>query len=114
MAARACAEVAADGQPVIIIENVDIDGASAVLRGTAVVWEGTLMFEWDDNTVTWADADIGGPGRGRWEYQVSKERLRHLVSIHPSFQSETPADKRRGQTLWWDDGRFQHRVEWTP
>lgn len=105
MAKRACTALAPDGQPQIIIEDVDTNGSYAVLRGTAVVWEGTLMFEWDDDTVTWADADAGGPARGRWDYHVLTKRLSHLVSIHPSFQPETPPEKRLGQTLWWADSR---------
>lgn len=68
-------QLADDGLPLIEVRSLSRRGDQVTLDGTAVAYEGTVLFEVTDATsevltTTFTTASTGGPSRGEWDATV--------------------------------------------
>jgi hypothetical protein len=99
MAVAASKAIAPDGGPYIEIEEVVRRDSSYLMRGTAIVWEGTLLLRFIGGQTRVATASVGGPERGSWNVSFSAADASNLVEITPSFDPETLPDRAADMTI---------------
>lgn len=68
-------QLADDGLPLIEVRSLSREADQVTLDGTAVAYEGTVLFEVTDPTgevltTTFTTASTGGPLRGEWDVSV--------------------------------------------
>jgi hypothetical protein len=92
--ARAASDARAhDGRPVVEVTQIERQGRSWLLSGTAVVYEGTVQYRADGPNGTVAEghaqATAGGPSRGRWKLKLPIESRQ--ATLHPEPMDGLPA-----------------------
>lgn len=96
------AQLADDGRPAIEVLSLDPGQSEVSLEGTAVAYEGTVLFDVVDRDGTvldtaFASTSAGGPSRGTWSIRLSLPHGTAAVVVHQEEMEEgaTSASARR-------------------